>query len=338
MTVAAKKGRGRPPKKDKVSNDAEEDNIEEGTRMEKDEDGVSEKGEVEEEDVEMAANVSKKPAKGRGRPKKVEKQQLEDEILSENDDEKGDNSDSVTKRSIKSKKTYKEESDSGDESGAEEEDFDDEEENSGDDFDPKKSTKKKTPKKLKIKKSVGRGRPKKGEEKKAGRGRPPGAQGAAKKKATSPVHYLYDLSDSTDSDVDEGARSDASDDWNYRPYGDVRVKKRKQSRDHKDYESEEGDNWRPGKAFPGEKVKSSAKVKARKPSGDGRKKNRGRPPKAKVAKQDEDADEEKEDNDKNATKGTKNRGRPPKVKTAAEAVAPEDEGEKDEENIAENDE
>jgi len=218
------------------------------------------------------------------------------DLLPENETEE-----SMKPRAKKSSIPYKEDSEK-EGSGNEGEEYEDEEsgnddDNSGDDFDPKKATKKSQskkakvkPSKIQIKKSGGRGRPKKVEVKKVGKGRQSkdGEDKIERKKAKSPVHYLYDLSDSSDTDVDDGARSDASDDWNYRPHGDVRVKKRKISGAKVEDESDDGDNWRPGKAFPGLKVKA----KARKASGnedDLPPKKRGRPSKNKESEIEQEA-------------------------------------------------
>jgi len=215
-------------------------------------------------------------------------------------------------RGEEKKTIYKEDSENEEGESGEEEISGDVEDNSGDDFDPKKVSKKPTPKK--IKKSGGRGRPKKGEEKKDGRGRPRKGEEkkevikkdgrgrprkdeedkGEKKKAKSPVPYLYDLSDPSDSEEDDGAKSDVSDDMNYRPYGDIRVKKRKipELKKGRDDSSDDGDNWKPGKTIPGLKGTVTPKAKAKKVSLDGDDlppKKRGRPPKnAKSAPVQED--------------------------------------------------
>jgi len=256
-------GRGRPSRGEEKKTIYKEDS--ENEEGESGEEEIS--GDVEDNsgDDFDPKKVSKKPTPkkikksgGRGRPKKGEEK----------------------------KTTYKEDSENEEGESGEEDISGDDEDNSGDDFDPKKSTSKK------IKKSGGRGRPRKGEVKKEvakkdGRGRPRKDEEdkGEKKKAKSPVPYLYDLSDPSDSEEDDGAKSDVSDDLNYRPYGDIRVKKRKISEGKKGEDSDEGDNWKPGKTLPGLKAKAPSaymKAKAKKASGDGVDlplKKRGRPPK-----------------------------------------------------------
>jgi len=318
MTVGeVKKGRGRPPKKsisydeehiastdEVVSNNPSEDETEDALAEEPkkkrgrpskktnadeadealNEDPKKKRGrpskKVSEDETEDA--VAEESKKKRGRPSN--KENLEDEVVAEDPDEK----DSLPRAKKSSAPVaYKEDSASESEE-SEGEEYEEEEENSGDDYDPKKSAKK-MPSKIKIKKkSAGRGRPRKDGGLKAGpksngRGRPPGS-GGAKKKASSPVHYLYDLDDSSDSELDDGAKSDASEDMNYRPWGECKVKKRKVSGTKKEEGSDDGDNWRPGKDFPGLKAKPKNKTKARKVSQDGEglpPKKRGRPAKNK---------------------------------------------------------
>lgn len=317
MTVGeVKKGRGRPPKKsisydeehiastdEVVSNNPSEDETEDALAEEPkkkrgrpskktnsdeadealNEDPKKKRGrpskKVSEDETEDA--VAEESKKKRGRPSN--KENLEDEVVAEDPDE-----DSLPRAKKSSAPVaYKEDSASESEE-SEGEEYGEEEENSGDDYDPKKSAKK-MPSKIKIKKkSAGRGRPRKDGGLKAGpksngRGRPPGS-GGAKKKASSPVHYLYDLDDSSDSELDDGAKSDASEDMNYRPWGECKVKKRKISGTKKEEGSDDGDNWRPGKDFPGLKAKPKNKTKARKVSQDGEglpPKKRGRPAKNK---------------------------------------------------------
>lgn len=273
--------RGRPPKKAYKEDDVKD---------------------VDAEDPLDVVENAPKTGKGRGRPKgsvkkapavavkdkskeETDEENTKADLSDEsNDEENGDlaeSSPAKRKRKTKPNTKYKEDSESEHDTDSFEEPDDDSE----DDFDPKSSAKKKVP----VKKKAGRGRPPAaGKKKAAGRGRPPKetktGEVAKKKKASSPIRYEYDLDDSTSggSEPDEGARSDDSDDWNYRPYGDIRVKKKRKV--SQEYNSEDdGDNWRPGKAFPGSDKKY---VKAKKVAAAGSTANdvktpkkRGRPPK-----------------------------------------------------------
>merc|ERR1712181_96606 len=152
---------------------------------------------------------------------------------------------------------------------------------------------------------------------KKGRGRPPGPA-PAKKKESSPIHYEYDLSD-TSFESEEG--SDDSGDSNYRPNApNTRVKKRKTVTEAW---SSDDDNWSPGKDFPGQPKKSKAmkKIKATKvtvgapgekrgrgrpPKGEGKVEKRGRPKKEKAEEEEGsgEEEEEKEEEEEEAANGT----------------------------------
>lgn len=145
------------------------------------------------------------------------------------------------------------------------------------------------------------------------------------KKAGSFSNYESDVTPSSESELDAGAMSDECDDMNWRPYGEVRVKKRRDS-GIKEREDKEDEAWRPGKVLDkhvkGPKASHKAKVVA---GPGGPPKKRGRPPKggaeSEIAKS----------KDKKSGKG---RGRPKK------SAAPEekDDDEKDEEDGDEKDE
>merc|ERR1712192_74983 len=137
---------------------------------------------------------------------------------------------------------------------------------------------------------------------KKGRGRPPGPA-AAKKKESSPIHYEYDLSD-TSFESEEG--SDDSGDSNYRPNApNTRVKKRKTVTEAW---SSDDDNWRPGKDFPGQPKKSKAmkKIKATKVTVGAPGEKKGRPKKEKAEEEDGsgEEEEEKEEEEEEAANGT----------------------------------
>ena len=77
------------------------------------------------------------------------------------------------------------------------------------------------------------------------------------------------MDDSSDSELDDGAKSYVSEAMNYRLWGDCKVKKRKVSGAKKEKGSDDGDNWRPVKDFPGLNAKAKNKKETRKVFQDG---------------------------------------------------------------------
>lgn len=275
--VVAKKSRGRPPKK--AYKEDEEPQAEPEPNMKEDE---TEKENIETKTPAKITDDNKKIVIINDKSENDADDGCKDEINnhslatkskpSEDDNDEVEDNDSHNESSnkiVRGKKsdiTYKDDSESEEEENVSEE-------NSGDDFDPKKAQ----PKKKSPIKKKGRGRP--SVKKSAGRGRPPAGQGPPKKKKSSPVRYEYELSDSTDSEIDAGGKSDDTDDMNYRPYGEVRVKKRKVSKEYNISSESDGGDWKPGKAFLGQKKVTKEKKKKRLSEDGAAQKGRGRPPK-----------------------------------------------------------